>query len=69
MIKNFFFVLFCIFFTFKVDASSKISFIDINYIIEKSNAGTQITEILSKKRDKETKKLEAKKISIKKKKG
>ena len=67
MIKNFFFVLFCIFFTFKVDASSKISFIDINYIIEKSNAGTQITEILSKKRDKETKKLEAKKISIKKK--
>ena len=67
MIKIFFFVLFCIFFTFKVDASSKISFIDINYIIEKSNAGTQITEILSKKRDKETKKLEAKKISIKKK--
>ena len=67
MIKNFFFVLFCIFFTFKVDASSKISFIDINYIIEKSNAGIQITEILSKKRDKETKKLEAKKISIKKK--
>ena len=67
MLKNFFFVLFFIFFAFKVDASSKISFIDINYIIEKSNAGTQITEILSKKRDKETKKLEAKKISIKKK--
>ena len=67
MLKNFFFILFCVFFAFKADASSKISFIDINYIIEKSNAGTQIKEILSKKRDKETKKLEAKKISIKKK--
>ena len=67
MFKKIFFVFFFIFFALKVDASSKISFIDINYIIEKSNAGTQITEILSKKRDKETKKLEAKKISIKKK--
>ena len=69
MLKKIFFVFFFIFFALKVNASSKISFIDINYIIEKSNAGTQITEILSKKRDKETKKLEAKKISIKKKRG
>ena len=45
----------------------KIAFIDINFIIEKSNSGIQITEILKKKRDKETKKLETKKNEIKKK--
>ncbi len=49
------------------NASSNIAFIDINYIIEKSDSGIQITEILKKKRDKETKKLEEKKNDIKKK--
>ena len=67
MIRKIFFYIFLISFSFSVQASSKIAFININLIIEKSNSGIQITEILKKKRDKETKKLEAKKNQIKKK--
>ena len=67
MIRKIFFFIFLISFSFSVQASSKIAFININLIIEKSNSGIQITEILKKKRDKETKKLEAKKNQIKKK--
>ena len=67
MIRKIFFFIFLISFSFSVQASSNIAFIDINFIIEKSNSGIQITEILKKKRDKETKKLEAKKNQIKKK--
>ena len=67
MIRKIFFFIFLISFSFNVQASSNIAFIDINFIIEKSNSGIQITEILKKKRDKETKKLEAKKNQIKKK--
>ena len=65
MTKKIFFI-FLISFSTVVQASSKIAFININFIIEKSNSGIQITEILKKKRDKETKKLEAKKNEIKK---
>ena len=67
MIRKIFFFIFLISFSFSVQSSSNIAFIDINFIIEKSNSGIQITEILKKKRDKETKKLEAKKNQIKKK--
>ena len=67
MIRKFFFFIFLISFSTGVQASSKIAFININFILEKSNSGIQITEILKKKRDKETKKLEAKKKDIKKK--
>ena len=67
MIRKIFFSFFLIFITLNVHAASKISFIDISYIIEKSNAGVQITEILKKKRDKESKKLNKKKEEIKKK--
>ena len=49
MKKSIFFIFFFISFSFYTYASTKISFIDINYIIEKSNAGSQITEILKKK--------------------
>ena len=61
MIKRLFFFIFLILFSGNANASSNIAFIDISYIIEKSNSGIQITEILKKKRDKETKKLEEKK--------
>ncbi len=67
MIKKIFFSFIFIIISFNANSSNKITFIDLNFIIEKSNAGTQITEILTKKRDKEAKKLEAKKNSIKKK--
>ena len=67
MTRKIFFFIFLILFSTSVQASSKIAFININFIIEKSNSGIQITEILKKKRDKETKKLEAKKKVIKKK--
>ena len=67
MIKRLFFFIFFILFSGNANASSNIAFIDISYIIEKSNSGIQITEILKKKRDKETKKLEEKKKEIKKK--
>ena len=67
MTRKIFFFIFFIFFYTSVQASSKIAFININFIIEKSNSGIQITEILKKKRDKEAKKLEAKKNEIKKK--
>ena len=67
MTRKFFFFIFLISFSTNVQASSKIAFININFIIEKSNSGIQITEILKKKRDKETKKLEVKKKEIKKK--
>ena len=64
MIKKIFFFIFLILSSSYVNASSNIVFIDINYIIEKSNSGIQITQILKKKRDKETKRLEAKKNEI-----
>ena len=67
MIRKIFFLIFLIFFSTSVQASSKIAFININLILEESSPGIQITEILKKKRDKETKKLEAKKKDIKKK--
>ena len=67
MIRKIFFFIFLILFSNSVQASSKIAFININFIIEKSNSGIQITEILKKKRDKETKKLEARKNEIKRK--
>ena len=67
MTRKIFFLIFLIFFSTGVQASSKIAFININLILEKSSPGIQITEILKKKRDKETKKLEAKKNQIKKK--
>tara|TARA_Y100001980_G_C14535092_1_gene311581 strand:+ start:595 stop:1107 length:513 start_codon:yes stop_codon:yes gene_type:complete len=67
MIRKIFFSIFLITLSFNVNASSNIAFIDINYIIEKSNYGIQITELLKKKRDKETKTLDLKKKEIKKK--
>ena len=44
MIRKIFFYIFLISFSFSVQASSKIAFININLIIEKSNSGIQITE-------------------------
>ena len=67
MTRKIFFFIFLISFSSSVQAASKIAFININFIIEKSNSGIQITEILKKKRDKETKKLEVIKNRIKKK--
>ena len=67
MIRKIFFFIFLTTFSFCANASNKIVFIDINYIIEKSNSGIEITKILKKKRDIESKKLEARKNEIKKK--
>ena len=67
MIRKILFFIFLIITSFNVQASSNVVFIDINYIIEKSDSGNQITEILKKKRDKESKKLKEKKNQIKKK--
>ena len=67
MIKKIFFFVSFILVSSHSNASTNIAFIDINYIIEKSNSGIEITKILKKKRDKETKKLEMKKNEIKKK--
>ena len=49
MIRKILFFIFLIFTSFNVQASSNVVFIDINYIIEKSDSGNQITEILKKK--------------------
>ena len=57
MFKNFFFLIFFILISNNVFASTKISFIDITFLLEKSNAGMNITELLVKEREKETKKL------------
>ena len=65
MIRKILFFIFLIITSFNVQASSNVVFIDINYIIEKSDSGNQITEILKKKRDKETKKLKEKKMNLK----
>ena len=67
MTRKIFFFIFLIITSFNAQASSSVVFIDINYIIEKSNSGERITEILKKRRDKESKKLEEKKNQIKKK--
>ena len=67
MIKKIFFFIFLILSSSYVNASSNIAFIDISYIIEKSNSGIQITQILKKKREKETKRLNTKKNEIQKK--
>ena len=61
MIKKIFFFIFLIFFQLSVQASNKIAFININFIIEKSNSGIQITEILKKKEIKKPKNLSKKK--------
>ena len=68
MIRKIFFYIFLISFSFSVQASSKIAFININFIIEKSNSGIQITEILKKKEIKRPKNLMQKKIKLKRKK-
>ena len=61
MIRKIFFFIFLTTFSLYANASSKIAFIDISYIIEKSNSGVEITEILKKTREKETKKTRIKK--------
>ena len=66
MIRKICLFIYLILFSSYANAASNIAFVDINYIIEKSNSGLQITEILKKKRDKESKRLEAKKNEIKK---
>ena len=67
MIKKIFFFYFFILITNSVFASTKISFIDITYLLEKSNAGISITELLVKEREKQTKKLMILQEKIKKK--
>tara|TARA_B100001057_G_scaffold473785_1_gene538663 strand:- start:339 stop:851 length:513 start_codon:yes stop_codon:yes gene_type:complete len=67
MFKNFFFLIFFILISNNVFASTKISFIDITFLLEKSNAGMNITELLVKEREKETKKLMILQEKIKKK--
>ena len=67
MIKKIFFFYFFILITNNVFASTKISFIDITFLLEKSNAGMNITELLVKEREKETKKLMILQEKIKKK--
>ena len=49
MTRKIFFFIFLIITSFNAQASSSVVFIDINYIIEKSNSGERITEILKKK--------------------
>ena len=63
MIRKIFFFIFLISFSFSVQASSNIAFIDINFIIEKSNSGIQITEILKKKKRQRNQKTWGKKKS------
>ena len=67
MIKKIFFFYFFILITNNVFASTKISFIDITFLLEKSNAGMNITELLVKEREKEKKKLIILQDKIKKK--
>ena len=66
MIKKFFFFIFILIFSSNLSAETTISFIDINYIIENSNSGKEIKEILKKKRIDETKKLTILQKEIKK---
>ena len=68
MIRKIFFFIFLISFSFSAQASSKIAFININFILEKSNSGIQITNILKKKEIKKPKNLRQKKIKLKRKK-
>ena len=68
MIRKIFFFIFLISFSFSAQASSKIAFININFILEKSNSGIQITSILKKKEIKKPKNLRQKKIKLKRKK-
>ena len=68
MTRKIFFFIFLILFSTSVQASSKIAFININFIIEKSNSGIQITEILKKKEIKKLKNLKQKKMKLKRKK-
>ena len=67
MIKKIFFFYFFILITNNVFASTKISFIDITFLLEKSNAGMNITELLIKEREIEKKKLIILQDKIKKK--
>ena len=69
MIKKIFFFISLILVSTSVSASTKISFIDITYLLEKSNAGMSITELLVKEREKETKELMILQEKIKKKEG
>ena len=57
MIKKIFFLVSLILISTNVYASPKIAFIDITFLLEKSSAGINITELLMKEREKETKKL------------
>ena len=57
MIKKIFFFIYLFLISTTANASTKISFIDITFLLEKSNAGINITELLLKEREKETKKL------------
>ena len=67
MIKKIFFFIYFILISTKVCASTKISFIDITFLLEKSNAGINITKLLLKEREKETKNLMILQEKIKKK--
>ena len=67
MIKKIFFSISLILISTVVSASTKISFIDITFLLEKSNAGINITKLLSKQRENETKKLKILQEKIKKK--
>ncbi len=67
MIRNFFFIFFFIFVNTELYAATKISVVDIGFIIEKSNAGKKITAILKKNRETETNKLKTLQDKIKKK--
>tara|TARA_B100001057_G_C22403703_1_gene776916 strand:- start:159 stop:671 length:513 start_codon:yes stop_codon:yes gene_type:complete len=57
MIRKIFFFVTLILISTNVYASPKIAFIDITFLLEKSSAGINITELLMKEREKETKKL------------
>tara|TARA_S200000501_G_scaffold319631_1_gene314031 strand:+ start:1782 stop:2294 length:513 start_codon:yes stop_codon:yes gene_type:complete len=67
MIKKIFFFIYLFLISTTANASTKISFIDITFLLEKSNAGINITELLLKEREKETKKLMVLQEKIKKK--
>ena len=66
MFKRLILFTFFILFSYESNASTNISFVNLKYIIENSNAGKEITKILENDRKNETKKLKVMQNKIKK---
>ncbi len=57
MIKKIFFFLIFLFFTTSIHAQTKVSFVDLKYLINESNSGKKINKLLVELRNKENEKL------------